>query len=142
MYIGQQDVYPESELICVISIIWQSKRGVRPPIAEFDMFTFSNIITAAYKIRNQCIKRSEYFNTRVGGAYIDPHKWVDVQFGSVLGPRRWHVNASDAGSGGLTVILADGSNQTVASSMLGQIGGCSAIPGLENGLDANISKTS
>ena len=142
MYIGQQDVRSVSELICVISILWQPKPGERPPTAEFDIFTFSNIITAAYNIRNQCIKRSEHFNTRLGRAYIEPNEWVDVQFGSVLGPRRWPVNASDAESGGLTMMLADGSNQTFASSMLGQVGGCGAVTGLENGFGANISETS
>ena len=142
MYIGPRTQYPMSDLICVISILWQPKRGAQPPRSEFDIFSFSKILTAAYNIRNQCIKRSEHFNPRLGGAYIGPHEWVDVQFGSVLGPRRLTVNASDIGSGGLTVRMVDGSNQTVASSMLGQIGDCGAATGFENGLGANISETS
>ena len=143
MYIGRQPYIPMSELICVISILWQPKRGVRPPIAELDIFPFNNILIAAYDIRNQCIEGSQRFHPRLGRAWIEPHNWVDVQFGSVLGPRGLSINASDVGSGNLTVMMADGSNQTVASSMLlGQIGGCGAVTGLENGLGVNISETS
>ena len=143
MYIGRQPYIPMSDFTCVISILWQPKRGVRPPIAELDIFPFNNVLIAAYDIRNKCIEGSERFHPRLGRAWIEPHNWVDVQFGSVLAPRGLTINASDVESGNLTVMLADGSNQTVASSMLlGQIGGCGALTGLENGLDANISETS
>lgn len=141
MYIGRQ---PHArELVCVISVLWQPKRGVRPPIAELDIFPFSNILTAADDIRNQCIEGSQIFHQRLGRAWIEPHNWVDVQFGAVLGPIGLTTNASDVGSGNLTVMMADGSNQTVASSMLlGQSGGCGAVTGLENGLNVNYVETS
>ena len=143
IYIGRQPYIPMSDLTCVISILWQPKRGVRPPIADLDIFPFNNILIAAYDIRNQCIEGFETFHPRLGRAWIEPHNWVDVQFGSVLAPRGLFINASDVGSGNLTVMMADGSNQTVSSSMLlGQIGGCGAVTGLENGLNADISETS
>ena len=136
MYIGSEPQVPVSEAVCVISVLWQPKPGVRPPIAEFDMFTFSNILSAAYSIRNRCMKRSEQYHITLGRAWIQPHQWIDIQFGSVLGPRGLAINASDVRSGGLTVRMADGSNQTVASSMLGQMGDCGAATG------ANISEMS
>ena len=142
MYIGTGSQDPMSGLICVISILWQPQRRVRPPIVWIDIFPFRNIITAAYDIRDQCIKGSEQYHPRVGRAWIEPHNWVDVQFGSVLGPRGLVANASDVGSGALTVRLADGSIQTVTSSMLGQVGDCGAGSWFVNGLGTNISETS
>ena len=131
-----------SNLICVISILWQPKLGARPPLAEIDLFPFSKILDAAYDIKDQCIKSSEQYHPRLGRAWIGPHSWVDVQFGSVLGPRGLAVNASDVGSSGLTVRWADGSNQNVTSSMLGQIGGCGPATGFEGGMGANTLKVS
>ena len=131
-----------SDLICVIHILWQSKPRVRPPLTPIDLFPFNKILVAAYGIRDQCLKASEQYHPRLGRAWIGPHDWVDVQFGSVLGPRGLAINASDVGSGGLTVRMADGSNQTVTSSMLGQIGNCGPATGLEDGTGANILKTS
>ena len=143
MYLSPQPQDPIPGLVCVISILWQPKRGVRPPREEFDIFAFSKILRAAYNILNECIKSSGTVHARLGRAYIEPHEWVDVQFGSVLAPREFAVNASDVGSGGLTVRMTDGSNQTVASSTLvGQMGDCGAATGFENGLGADISETS
>lgn len=142
VYIDSERQAPTSDLICVISILWQPKPGVRPSLTSLDLFPFSKILGAAYDIRNQCLKSSEQYYPRLGRAWIGPHDWVDVQFGSVLGPRELAVNASDVGSGDLTVRLADGANQTVTSSMLAQIGGCGAATGFEDGMGANILKVS
>ena len=122
----------------MVSILWQPKPGVRPPVTSLDLFPFNKILVAANGIRNFCLQGSEQYHPRLGRAWIGPHDWVDVQFGSVLGPRGFAINASDFGSGGLTVRMADGSNQTVTSSMLGQSGNCGAAPGLEDGIGANI----
>ena len=141
VYIGSEQA-PTTDLICVISILWQPKPGVRPSLTSVDLFPFSNILDAAYNIRNWCIKSSEVYHPRLGRAWIGPHNWVDVQFGSVLGPRGLAINASDVGSGGLTVRWANGSNQTVTSSMLGQVENCGAATGFEDGMGANILETS
>ena len=125
-----------SDLICVISILWQPTDP--RPVASFDIFAFSKILSAAHSIRDQCIKGSEQFHPRLGRAWIEPREWVDVQFGYVLGPSGLAVNASDVGSGNLTLRLADGSNRTFASSMLQQVGDCGAATGFENGLGANV----
>ena len=142
VYIDSEQLPLTSDLLCVISILWQPKPGARPAIMSLDLFPFQKILSAAYDIRNQCIKSSQQYYPRLGRAWIGPHDWVDVQFGSVLGPRGLGVNASDFESGNLTVKLADGTNQTVASAMLGQIGGCGSATGFEDGMGAKILKVS
>ena len=142
VYIGSEPHAPMSDIICVIYILWQPKLRVRPPLTPLDLFPFNKILGAAYGIRDQCLKASEQYHPRLGRAWIGPHDWVDVQFGSVLGPRGLGINASDVGSGDLTVRMADGSNQTFTSSMLGQVGKCGAATGLEDEMSANILKTS
>ncbi len=144
LFMGSKPQHPVSDLICVIYILWQPKLGVLPPIASIDIFAFRKILLAANMIRDQCIKGNQHFLPRAGRAWIEPHQWVDVQFGSVFGPRGrgLAVNNSDVESGNLTVMLADGSNQTIVPSMLGQIGYCGAATGFENGLGTNNMETS
>lgn len=141
VYIGSEQA-PTTDLICVISILWQPKPGARRSLTSVDLFPFGNILDAAYNIRNWCIRSSAHYYPRLGRAWIGPHNWVDVQFGSVLGPRGLAINASDVGGGGLTVRWADGSIQNVTSSMLGQSGGCGAATGFEGEMGANILKVS
>ena len=142
VYVDSEQRPPTSDLLCAISILWQPKPGARPAIMSLDLFPFQKIVNAAYDIRDHCIKSSAQYHPRLGRAWIGPHDWVDVQFGSVLGPRGLAANPSDVGSGGLTVRLADGTNQTVTSSMLGQIGGCGATTGFEDTIGAHILKVS
>ena len=130
VYIGSEQA-PTTDLICVISILWQPKPGARRSLTSLDLFPFGNILDAASNIRNWCIKSTVQYHPRLGRVWIGPHNWVDVQFGSVLGPRGLAINASDVGSGGLTVRWADGSIQNVTSSMLGQSGDCCAATGFE-----------
>ena len=142
VYVDSKQLPPASDLRCAISILWQPRPGARPAITSLDPLPFQKIINAAYSIRDHCIKSSAQYHPRLGRAWIGPHDWVDVQFGSVLGPRGLAANASDVGSRGLTVRLANGTNQTVASSMLGQIGDCGAATGFEDTIGAHIMKVS
>lgn len=109
---------------CVILILWQTRPNVHAPQDEFDVFPFSKILHAANAIRDRCLLRRRGHTPQIGREWILPHQWIDVQVGGIWGPNvgKLKGNASDnvLGAGDLTVFLADGTNMTISSSMLGR----------------------
>lgn len=94
------------------------------PSEEFDVFPFEKVLQSANSINNECLIRRRGHTPQIGREWIQPHQWVDVQFGGIWDPAYTRVlkgNASDniTGFGNGTVFLSDGTNMTVTISNLG-----------------------
>ncbi|MCJ1450815.1 hypothetical protein MMC28_001149 [Mycoblastus sanguinarius] len=119
------DYTPITPIWCAILILWQPRPTVQPPSpSALDVFPFSQILQAAYRIRDQCLLGTRERAPQIGREWIEPHQWVDVQYAGVYGVEELRRNWSDAALRGekMKLSLSDGTNQTVFSSVPQWIG--------------------
>ena len=121
----------------MIQVLWHPRSGQRPPVASFDIFRPQEIQQAAIRVRDQCVKGNQFHGPQLGKEWILTRQWVLVLFGTAL------VGGRVSENGTMSVVWADGTNQTVNASVLGNSIGCGSSKGLlGNGLGLNIENDS
>lgn len=123
------DYMPMTPVWCIIMLLWQPRPAVHLPSEEFDVFPFGKILQAANNIRDRCLTRRRGHAPQIGREWVQPHQWVDVQFGGIWGPTYKGLltgNASNILSWDVVVQLSDGANVTIPSSVLRE----STLPGI------------
>ena len=103
---------------CCITILWDPRPGFQPPAENYDTLKPIKLQQAAFRVRDDCVKLPRYGTLRrLGHEWIQPNQWVKVQFAAAFDNNQHLDTLEDVESGTMTMVLANGTNITVPSSM-------------------------